>query len=115
MGQNRKYTKNGDNNVGKYCDKLVEDFFYFCDGHPEKIKTMVWMDDIKAPMPPSPKQMGTLLSRMKVIWDSYCKNARLPMETQHLLINKVKKQWEEKGKQQKKSGVPKRKRSHPSA
>lgn len=105
---NRKYEKRGSNNISQYCNDLMNDFFKFCDGHPEYITTMVWIKDIEKPMPPSPKQMGTLLSRLDVIWKKYCDDAQLPRETKGLLISRVKEQWQERGKQQ--MSIQKRKR-----
>lgn len=97
MGNSRSYIKNGSNHIGEYCDKLIGDFFNFCDGNPQKITTMVWIKDILTPMPPSTKQMGILLSRLDVIWKQYCKQAKLPNETRFLFIKKVKEKWMELG------------------
>jgi hypothetical protein len=101
MGSNNKYVKHGVNDIRKYCSQLVKDFFLFCDGRPKQIKTMVWMDDIKQPMPPKKEQMAKMLKRLQVIWKKFCRDAILPRTTENLFITMMKAEWNRKSKEQK--------------
>lgn len=101
MGMNKRLSKYGDNNIVSFREFLEDDFFLFCDGHPDKMQTMVYMEDIKEPVPPSNKQMGVLLARLDIIWKDFCKRMQLHGKIEHTFISNVKERWHEKGEEQK--------------
>lgn len=100
MGANNKYSRHGSNHIREYCKHLVDDFFRFCDGHPEQVTTMVWMNDINKPMPPNKEQMGKMLKRLLVIWQKFCKDATLPRTIENLFLTMIKEEWNKKSKEQ---------------
>lgn len=101
-----KKIKSMNNDIGKHCQSLIDDFFHFCDGELDKVKIIDELRDISDPMPPSVEQAGKMLARCNKAWNDYCGFMLLPRECKKLLINRVKKKWLSLEKQQ----TPKRKR-----
>lgn len=109
---NKQYSKYGSNHLSEYCDEIVADFFRFCEGDFDNIKTMVYKDDlVKNVAQRKPEQrMGMFLSRLDTIWRKFCKDQRLPLEMNGLLMKRVKEEWQRRGEQQKAMEKRKRKR-----
>ena len=107
MGTNKRLSKHGDNNLPQYRKTLIDDFFLFCDGHPEKMGTIVYKKDIESPMPPSSEQMGKMLNRLNIIWTNFCKALGVQNIIYGTFISEVKKQWLQKGEIQKQQQIVK--------
>lgn len=99
------------NNVGEHCQLVLDDFFNFCDGHPELVKYAI-ITDIKEPMPPGVEQIKKMFGRCKRVWSDYCDFIKLPRESRQLFVNKAKQEWQRREKAQKAATIQKRKRSH---
>lgn len=98
------------NNVGEYCQMVLDDFFNFCDGKQELVKLVV-VSDIKEPMPPDFEQIKKMFGRCKRVWSDYCDFVRLPRECKQLFVTKAKAEWHKREEAQKKAAIPKRKRN----
>lgn len=86
-----KKIKSMNNDIGKHCQSLIDDFFHFCDGELDKVKIIDELRDISDPMPPSVEQAGKMLARCNKAWNDYCGFMLLPRECKKLFINRVKK------------------------
>lgn len=82
------------NNIGNYCQQLINDFFNFAEGNLAEIRVITEFRDISEPMPPKPEQLGKMLARLNRVWEDYCDTVRLPRESKTLFMNKVKKRWQ---------------------
>ena len=98
------------NNVSKHCQLVLDDFFNFCDGHPELVK-YVTISDIKEPMPPDVEQIKVMFGKCKRVWVDYCDFVGLPRESRQLFVNKAKVEWHKREMAQQQKAIPKRKRS----
>ena len=96
--------------VSEHCQLVLDDFFNFCDGHPELVKYCI-VTDIEKPVPPTVDQMKKMFGRCKRVWADYCDYTKLPRECRQLFVNKAKAEWHRR-EQAQKTTVRKRKRSH---
>lgn len=110
MSNKGKY-KNINNNIGEHCQTLIDDFFNFVDGRIEEVRIITEFRDIAEPMPPKLEQIRKMLARCNKVWKDYCKFMLLPGESNLLFINKVKKEWLKREKQQSKIPIQKRRQN----
>lgn len=98
------------NDVGKHCDMLVDDFFNFNEGRADLVK-VIDIRDIQEPMPPEQEQLRKMMARCREAWLDYCDFIGLSRQSRTLFLNRVKKEWQSRGQQQKKQQFqPKKKR-----
>lgn len=83
------------NHIGEHCDMLVQDFFNFCDGNPDKVK-LIDIRDIKEVMPPEKWQIKVAYMRCYDAWVKYCALAKLSNMQKRIFKQRVEKIWHQK-------------------
>ena len=97
---NKSKNKNVCNHIGEHCLTLVDDFFNFVEGRIGEVKVITEYRDLLEPMPPELDQIRKMLTRCDKVWKDYCRYMQLPGETHSLFINRVKREWLAREKQQ---------------